>query len=138
MMEGIENIIPHRAPFLFIDRVVKLEGERIVAEKTFGLGTDFYRGHYPGNPITPGVILCEAVFQAAAILVLKRYPLEKGDPVLAKIEEARFKAIVRPGEKLSIEAKLEEKAGKFYLMSGNIFKSEDINVLKIKFCLALS
>jgi 3-hydroxyacyl-[acyl-carrier-protein] dehydratase len=137
MIEGVENIIPHRAPFLFIDRVVEMEGQRILAEKTFGGGTDFYRGHYPGNPITPGVILCEAVFQAAAILILKHYSLEKGVPVLAKIEEARFKSIVRPNEKLSIEATLEEKAGKFFLMSGNILKSEDIDVLKIRFCLAL-
>jgi 3-hydroxyacyl-[acyl-carrier-protein] dehydratase len=137
-MIDIKNTIPHREPFLFIDRVVALTNEKIVTEKTFSATNDFYKGHYPGNPITPGVILCEVVFQSAAILILKLFPLlEMQVPVLARIEEARFRSIVKPNELLTIEAEFCEKIGKFFLMTGSIFKSKTA-VLKIKFALAVN
>ncbi|MDE6576020.1 MAG: beta-hydroxyacyl-ACP dehydratase [Opitutales bacterium] len=139
-MIDIQALIPHRDPFLFVDLVLSLEETSILAEKTFHATDDFYRGHYPGNPITPGVLLCETVFQTAAILVLKRVPLKPDMmPVLARIEDARFKAIVRPEEKLHIKAQLQERCGKFFLMSGEILKEPDRKqALKIQFSLALT
>ncbi|MDR1303506.1 MAG: beta-hydroxyacyl-ACP dehydratase [Puniceicoccales bacterium] len=137
-MIDVKNTIPHRDPFLFIDRVIALEGSKIMAKKTFSEADDFYRGHYPGNPITPGVILCETVFQTAAVLILHLFPLlEMQVPVLAKIEEARFRSIVKPNEPLSIAAEFREKVGKFFFMAGSISKGETA-VLRTKFSLALA
>lgn len=139
-MIDIKSLIPHREPFLFVDEVVELSQEEIVARKVFTDSEDFYSGHYPDHPITPGVILCETVFQTAAILVLKRFKLEEGmQPVLARIEDARFKSIVPPNEPLIIFANLIEKCGQFFIMSGKIVKANDQSlVLKIKFTLALT
>jgi 3-hydroxyacyl-[acyl-carrier-protein] dehydratase len=136
-MIDIESLIPHRKPFLFVDSILSIDEKKITAHKIFSRGEYFYTGHYPNNPITPGVILCETVFQTAAALVLKNFPLEKGTPVLAKIEEARFKSIVKPEEPLVITAELEEKYNKFFLMNGAIHKSDGTIVLKIKFSLAI-
>jgi 3-hydroxyacyl-[acyl-carrier-protein] dehydratase len=137
-MIDIESLIPHRKPFLFVDSILSIDEKKITAHKMFSRGEYFYIGHYPNNPITPGVILCETVFQTAAALVLKNFPLENGTPVLAKIEEARFKSIVKPEETLMITAELEEKYAKFFLMNGTIQKIDGTIVLKIKFSLAIS
>jgi 3-hydroxyacyl-[acyl-carrier-protein] dehydratase len=137
-MIAAETLIPHREPFLFVDSILSIGEKRIIAHKTFSDGEYFYRGHYPDNPITPGVILCEAVFQTAAALVLKNFSQEGGTPVLAKIVEARFKSIVKPQEALEITAELEEKYGKFFLMNGAICKIDGTAVLKVKFSLAIN
>jgi 3-hydroxyacyl-[acyl-carrier-protein] dehydratase len=138
-VNNIEDIIPHRKPFLFVDRLIHLEERKVICEKIFTLETnDFYNGHYPGNPITPGVLLCETVFQTAAILILKNFPRDQGIPILAKIEDARFKSIVKPNEILKITAELEEKYNSFFLMKGFIQKGDGTMVLKIKFSLALA
>ncbi|MDR1906772.1 MAG: beta-hydroxyacyl-ACP dehydratase [Puniceicoccales bacterium] len=137
-MIDIKATIPHREPFLFVDSVKSISEGEIVTQKTFSVEEYFYKGHYPSNPITPGVILCETVFQTAAILVLMKFPEEDGTPVLAKIEEARFRSIVKPGEALEITAGLEEKYGKFFLMNGSIRKADGIVVLKVKFSLAIN
>jgi 3-hydroxyacyl-[acyl-carrier-protein] dehydratase len=136
---SIEDTIPHRDPFLFVDRVTAVEGHKITAEKIFPQTTDFYGGHYPGNPITPGVILCETVFQTGAILILKPFPtLKMQTPVLACIEDAQFKSIVKPDEPLIIEAEFDEKIGKFFMMKGTILKQDHTIALRIKFSLALA
>ncbi|MDR1590794.1 MAG: beta-hydroxyacyl-ACP dehydratase [Puniceicoccales bacterium] len=137
-MIDIKTTIPHREPFLFVDSVIDIGERTIVAGKTFSPTEYFYGGHYPSNPITPGVILCETVFQTAAILVLKNFPEAAGVPVLAKIEEARFRSIVKPGEALKITAELEEKYGKFFLMNGSIHRTDGTSVLRIKFSLAVN
>jgi 3-hydroxyacyl-[acyl-carrier-protein] dehydratase len=137
-MIDIRATIPHRKPFLFVDSIVDIEERTVVARKIFPPTEYFYGGHYPGNPITPGVILCETVFQTAAVLILTNFPDTKGTPVLAKIEGARFRSIVKPGETLEITAELEEQYGKFFLMNGTIRKTDGVPVLKIKFSLAVS
>ncbi|MDR0740504.1 MAG: beta-hydroxyacyl-ACP dehydratase [Puniceicoccales bacterium] len=136
-MIDIKATIPHREPFLFVDSIIDIGERAVIAQKTFPSTEYFYGGHYPDNPITPGVILCETVFQTAAILVLTNFPNEKGLPVLAKIEEARFRSIVKPNEVLKINAELEEKYGKFFLMNGTIHKADGVLALKIKFSLAI-
>ncbi|MDR1367013.1 MAG: beta-hydroxyacyl-ACP dehydratase [Puniceicoccales bacterium] len=137
-MINIKSLIPHREPFLFVDSILSIDEKKITAHKMFSKEEHFYEGHYPNNPITPGVILCETIFQTAAALILKNFPLEKGTPVLAKIEEARFKSIVKSEELLKITAELEEKYNKFFLMNGTIQKVDGTTVLKIKFSLAIS
>ncbi|MDR0418307.1 MAG: beta-hydroxyacyl-ACP dehydratase [Puniceicoccales bacterium] len=137
-MIDIKSLIPHREPFLFVDSILSIDEKKIVTYKMFSKEERFYEGHYPNNPITPGVILCEAMFQTAAALILKNFPSEKGTPVLAKIEETRFKSIVKSEELLKITAELGEKYNNFFLMSGIIQKADGTTVLKIKFSLAIN
>jgi 3-hydroxyacyl-[acyl-carrier-protein] dehydratase len=115
---AIEGYLPHREPFLFLDRVVALEREgtppALTAEWCVPATADFFRGHYPGNPITPGVILCEHTFQAAAVLLCASgevFGATRDVPVLARIEKAKFRRLVRPGELLTTRVTLVEKVG---------------------------
>jgi 3-hydroxyacyl-[acyl-carrier-protein] dehydratase len=112
----IESAIPHRPPFLFLDEIVERSENRIVCRKTFQGDEFFYEGHYPGRPLTPGVILCEAAMQAGAVLLSPRMAAKSGAPVATRIGDVRFKRIVRPGETIDIEVELIERlADAFYL-----------------------
>ncbi len=105
----IEKIIPHREPFLLIDEVLEIvPGKRIKALKHVRPEEYFFKGHFPGNPIMPGVLLVEAIAQAGAISILI-LPENKGQIVLfAGIDKARFKRIVRPGDDILIEAEITD------------------------------
>ena len=86
-----------------------------------------FEGHYPGNPIMPGVLLCESVFQAGAIYLSTQMEAEGKDlskvtPVLSRIGEAKFKQMVKPGDEIMIEAEFKEKLSKFYFMKGKVLK----------------
>ena len=117
----IEETIPHRSPFLWLDRVVDLTDQEIRAEKYLAPELDIFRGHYPDYPLMPGVLLCEAVFQAGAVLI-SRTSEESGPatgvPVLARIQGAKFKREVRPGATIAIEAKIKEKVGPAWFLRG--------------------
>ncbi len=119
-LDFIEEKIPHRPPFLWLDRVVSLTDQGIRAEKYLDPDLDIFRGHYPDYPLMPGVLLCEAVFQAGAILISKAaadvHPT--GVPVLARIQGAKFKREVRPGETIAIEAKIRERVGPAWFLHG--------------------
>ncbi|ADW18800.1 Beta-hydroxyacyl-(acyl-carrier-protein) dehydratase FabA/FabZ [Desulfobulbus propionicus DSM 2032] len=116
--------IPHRPPFLWLDRVVAISGDTIRAEKKVDEDLDVFRGHYPDYPLMPGVLLCEAVFQAGALLIGERMrgAAEEGDgvPVLTRILGAKFKREVRPGDTLEISASLVERMGPAWIMKGAV------------------
>jgi len=106
---AIEALIPHREPFLLIDRVTELEpGVRCIAEHDF-TGEEWYlRGHFPGNPIVPGVILAESLAQTATVMAMALPDYRDGLGLFAGIDEMRFKRIVRPGETGRFEATMEK------------------------------
>ena len=106
---GIERLIPHRDPFLLIDRITELEpGVRAVAEHTF-TGDEWYQaGHFPGNPIVPGVILVESMAQSATVLAMSLPEYRNGLGLFAGIEEMRFKRMVKPGDTARFEAVIEK------------------------------
>ena len=115
-MSQVTDLIPHRPPFLFVDEIVSSTPDSLVARRTWPAEADFYQGHYPGAPITPGVLLCEAVFQAAACyMALKARAAGakpgEGVPLIAKISEVRFRNPVYPGDTIVIEVKQVDAMG---------------------------
>ena len=106
----IEAILPHRDPFLLLDEVVELEpGARVVARKTVTEAD--CAGHFPGNPIMPGVKMVEALAQAGAVAVLSEEENRGRLALFAGIDDVRFKRIVRPGDVLVLECDLETVRG---------------------------
>lgn len=117
----IYDRIPHRPPFLWLDRVLEVTAESIRAEKTIPQDLDLFRGHYPDHPLMPGVLLCEAVFQAGGILLAGREQSGAGNmPVLTRIMGAKFKREVFPGAKMIIEARLIERVGPAWFLKGSV------------------
>jgi len=107
-IQAIQNILPHRYPFLLIDRVIEVEPhQRIVALKNVSVNEPFFNGHFPGNPIMPGVLIVEAIAQAGGALLLTEIPDRKDKlMVFAGIERAKFRRPVVPGDQLRIEVKV--------------------------------
>ena len=106
----IEEILPHRDPFLLLDEVLELEpGSRVVARKV--VTEEDCAGHFPGNPIMPGVKMVEALAQAGAVAVLVQEENRGKLALFAGIDDVRFKRVVRPGEELTLECLLETVRG---------------------------
>ena len=105
----ILKILPHRYPFLLVDRVTEMvPGESVKAYKNLTFNEPFFQGHFPGVPVMPGVLIIEALAQAGVLLVVESNPQFKENPdgqvyLFAGIEKARFRAPVRPGDKLVLE-----------------------------------
>ncbi len=120
--------IPHRPPFRFVDEIVAVEAEWIRTRWRIAPEMDLFRGHYPGYPITPGVIVCEATFQAGALLITHRLGEagladvsdKKAAPVLTRIKDARFKRMTKPGDTVDIEVTLDEELDGAYFMTGRV------------------
>ena len=130
--EDVLSAIPHRPPFLFVDRVLEVTDKSIIAERILRKEEEFFKGHYPQMPIMPGVLLCEALFQTAGIL-MSRYLNETDKdggkiPVLTRIESAKFKQPAFPGDCLRLEVQLTEKMKEFYFFKGNAKKGEKLLV----------
>ncbi len=141
MKDEIYRTIPHRPPFLFLDEIVETGPDHLIARRTFRAEEFYYEGHYPGNPITPGVILCESVFQAAAVYLVKRMEAEGKSaadltPVLARIQDAKFKQMVKPGDTVQIEVKMGETHGGFHFLRGTVRREGKV-ALALEFALAL-
>ena len=141
--DEILQAIPHRPPFLFVDEVVEQSVDSLTAKKHVDASEAFFEGHYPDNPIMPGVLISEAVFQTGAIFLtrLLAQELESDSdmvPVLTKIVDARFRSIVRPGDDLYITVKLKEKAGRFIFMAGGVKNGEGKRVMNVTFSVALA
>jgi len=132
------GLIPHRPPFLFVDEIVSETAEGLVARRTWSPDEAFYKGHYPGAPITPGVLLCESVFQAGALYLARSLAGQgapKGLPLLVKISDVRFRSPVYPGDTVTIEVRKKDFMAGFYIMSGAMRRGET-RVLSVNFSVA--
>ncbi len=138
--ESILQTIPHRPPFLFVDEVVELEEQRILTRVQADPAAEFFKGHYPDNPVMPGVLLCECCFQAGALLVGHHFRSDQGaagfsprgprssenaatssgTPVITRIKDAKFKQIVRPGDVLDVEVTIDENVNDVFFMTGRL------------------
>lgn len=104
----IQQIIPHRYPFLLVDRIVELEeGKRAVGIKAVSVDEPFFAGHFPGFPVMPGVLIAEALAQVGAVAVLRSMPQTDRIPFLAGLDDFRFRRQVIPGDLLRLEVTLE-------------------------------
>ena len=109
---AIEAILPHREPFLLIDEVLELvPGERVVARKQVRGDEWYFRGHFPGRPVMPGVLIVEAMAQTGAVAVLSEEENRGRIALFAGIDDTRFKRIVEPGDELQLECTLEQVRG---------------------------
>lgn len=118
-IQQIREILPHRYPFLLVDRIEELEAERIVGIKNVTINEPFFMGHFPDFPVMPGVLIVEAMAQVAGVLVLSQIEDRKSKLVLlASIEEAKFRRPVRPGDQLRIEMKMVKRKSTIAKMSG--------------------
>jgi beta-hydroxyacyl-ACP dehydratase FabZ len=104
---AIREILPHRYPFLLVDRIVEFEGDRIVGIKNVTANEPFFQGHFPEKPVMPGVLIIESMAQVAGVLIGKRVEDSyKKLMLLASIESAKFRRPVEPGDQLRIEAEI--------------------------------
>ena len=110
----IMEILPHRAPFLLIDTVEELEpGKRVVAKKCVTYNEPFFQGHFPGNPVMPGVLICEALAQAGAVAILGLDENKGKTAYFASMDKVKFKKKVVPGDVLMLEVELVKIKGPF-------------------------
>jgi len=115
----IREILPHRYPFLLVDRIVEIEDDRIVGIKNVTVNEPFFAGHFPNFPVMPGVLIVEAMAQTAGILVLRSIPDRDSKLVfLVSVDYARFRKPVVPGDQLRIEMKTVRRKGTVAKMSG--------------------
>lgn len=117
----IKHAIPHREPFLLVDEIVEQSDNRIFCRKHFTGDEFWYAGHYPQFPLTPGVLLVEAAMQAGAVL-LSKYAAESmgGVPVATRINNVKFKTMVRPGDTIEMEVELAERMADAFFLNAKV------------------
>jgi beta-hydroxyacyl-ACP dehydratase FabZ len=124
----IQALLPHRYPFLLVDRVLELEPDRrIVAIKNVTVNEPFFQGHFPGRPVMPGVLIIEALSQAGGLLAFKSIG-ETARPVvyLTGVDSAKFRKPVVPGDRLRIEVEVLRKRPPFWKMQANVYVDDDM------------
>ena len=120
-IQGIMEMLPHRYPFLLVDRVIELiPGDKILALKNVTINEPFFQGHFPGKPVMPGVLIIEAMAQAGGILAYQTAPPEKRNRLIyfMGMDKVRFRKMVIPGDQIIFEAKILKFRSKVAKMSG--------------------
>ena len=122
-LRPVKDILPHREPFLFLDEVIEMTETTVVARRTVRADEPQFKGHYPGKPIMPGVLLCETIVQCGAYLMAVKLGEDasmKGAPVVARMSNVKFKRMVEPGDELRIESEHLRTMRNAHMMTGRI------------------
>jgi 3-hydroxyacyl-[acyl-carrier-protein] dehydratase len=123
----IMETIPHRYPFLMLDRVLEMTADSVVGLKNVTINEPFFQGHFPGEPIMPGVMIIEAMAQAGAVLGLSLLQHLKGNSVyFMGMDKVRFRKPVRPGDQLVIKAQLMKQKGTIFKIKAEAFVDEHL------------
>ena len=127
-IEAIKALLPHRYPFLLLDRIEELvAGERIVAIKNVTVNEPFFQGHFPGYPVMPGVLIMEALAQAGAVMMLKSMEdPESKIPFFAGIDKGKFRRQVVPGDRLRLEVTVLRQRGSSCKLAGKAYVEEEL------------
>ncbi len=126
--EEIKKIIPHRDPFILVDEVEVLDGDKIIAYKNVTGQEDFFRGHFPDYPVMPGVLIVEALAQAGAIQILSKEEFRGKIAFFGGIDKCRFKRQVVPGDRLRLEVTLTRMRGPVGFASAKAFVGTELAV----------
>ena len=127
-IKEIQEILPHRYPFLLVDRVLELEaGRRVVGAKNVTINEPFFEGHFPGYPIMPGVLIIEALAQVGGILAFKSDKAKVGQLVFfLGIDKAKFRRPVFPGDQLKLVVEVQKERPPFWWMKGRAYVAEEL------------
>lgn len=120
-LEKIQAAIPHRPPMLLVDEIVEQTDDHILCRKTFRPDEYFFQGHYPDFPLVPGVILCESAMQAGAILLSAQISEEgNGVPVATRLNDVKFKNMVRPNDTIEMDVTLDERMADAFFLTAKV------------------
>ncbi|MEN6616683.1 MAG: 3-hydroxyacyl-ACP dehydratase FabZ [Syntrophorhabdus sp.] len=123
----ILDIMPHRYPFLLVDRVIELEpATKIIAIKNVTLNEPFFQGHFPGRPIMPGVLILEAMAQAGGVLAFKSFPGMKGTVLFTGIDNTRFRKPVIPGDQLKLVVNVVKHRREIWVFEAEAYVENDV------------
>ncbi|HEY3368928.1 MAG TPA: 3-hydroxyacyl-ACP dehydratase FabZ [Symbiobacteriaceae bacterium] len=133
----IMEIIPHRHPILMVDRVLEMEpGKRVVGIKNISANEPVFQGHYPGNPIFPGVLIIEAMAQAGAVALMSLPEYASKTPIFAGIDDCKFKRPVLPGDQLRLEVEIVALRRGLGIGSGKAYVGDELKAeATIKFAM---
>lgn len=137
-IEEIQKRIPHRDPFLWLDEVTEITDTRIVARRFLSPDLPLFTGHYPNFPIFPGVLQCEACFQAGAILISVQAAPEDGlVPVVTRQDKTQFRNLIRPGDTMQIEAEVIDQLANAFFLKGRVTVAGKVTA-RLEFACALA
>ena len=128
-IQNIFTLLQHRYPFLLVDRIIEMEiGKKIKALKNVTINEPFFQGHFPGEPVMPGVLIIEAMAQTGSILAVKTWDLKQGENVvyLASLDKVKFRKIVLPGDQLILELEVLKLKSNVIKMQGRALVDNNV------------